>query len=281
MRVLERVLGRWHVVVLTSQAGRVAELRQRGVTPLVGNLDDPVTLGRLAGLADAVLYLAPPPAQGAQDTRLAACLRALSRRGAPGRLVYASTTGVYGDARGEWVDETRAVAPQTDRARRRCDAEARVRWWGRASGTSVSVLRIPGIYAADREGGHPQDRLLRGAPVLRPEDDVFTNHIHADDLAQACVSALTRGRPQRVYQVCDDAQRLMGDHFDAVADRLGLLRPPRVSRDEAHALLSPMQMSFLGESRRLSNARMKKELRVQLLYPDVLDALPLAAPASP
>lgn len=276
LRVVARTVFRWQVVVLTSQRARVSELRRLGVTPLVGNLDDPSTLSRLAGLANAILYLAPPPPTGGRDTRLAACLQALSRRSSPGCLVYASTTGVYGDAQGEWVTESRPVAPQTERAARRCDAEARVRWWGRSSGARVSILRIPGIYACDREGGHPQDRVLRGAPVLRREDDVFTNHIHADDLARACVAALHRGRPQRAYQICDDAQRLMGDHFDAVADRLGLPHPDRISREEAATRLSPMQMSFLGESRRLSNTRMKKELRLQLLFPDVLDALPSA-----
>jgi len=152
------------------------------------------------------------------------------------------------------------------------DAEARVRWFGRASGACVSVLRIPGIYAPDRDGGDPRERLRRGAPVLVADDDVYTNHIHADDLARACVAALWRGAPQRVYHVSDDSQRRMGEHFDRVADLTGLPRPPRITREQARASLSPVQLSFLGESRRLVNTRLKRELRVRLRYPTVDDA---------
>ena len=132
---------------------------------------------------------------------------------------------------------------------------------------------MPGIYALDRDGGDPRERVRKATPVLRTEDDVFTNHIHADDLARACVLALWRGRPGRVLHVCDDTELRMGDHFDLVADRFGLPRPPRLSRAEAAAVLSPMQMSFLGESRRLRNQRMKGELRLALRYPTVSDGL--------
>ena len=153
------------------------------------------------------------------------------------------------------------------------DAEARLRWAGRALGPRVSILRIPGIYATDRNGGDPRDRVRRGAPVLVQQQDVHTNHIHADDLARACVAALWRGAPQRTYHVCDDTDSTMGDHFDAVADASGLPRPPRITREEAAATLSPMQLSFMGESRRLINGRMKTELRVQPRYPTVLEGL--------
>ena len=137
----------------------------------------------------------------------------------------------------------------------------------------MSVLRIPGIYALDREGGDPRDRLSRGTPVLRAEDDVYTNHIHADDLARACVAALWRGRPQRIVNACDDTELAMGDYFDLVADLAGLPRPRRVARVDAAAELSPMQMSFMGESRRLRNRRLKEELRLRLRHPTVLDGL--------
>ncbi|GAA0761756.1 SDR family oxidoreductase [Ideonella azotifigens] len=273
LRVVRLLAGRWRVLALSSSPERWPLLRASGIVPLAGNLDQPETLGRLAGLAEAVLHLAPPPGKGAADARTAALVRALARSGRVQRVVYGSTTGVYGDAGGARFDETRAVNPATDRGRRRVDAEARLRWAGRALGWTVSVLRIPGIYAADREGGHPRDRVQRGTPVLRAEDDVYTNHIHADDLARACVAALLRGAPQRVYHVTDDSETRMGEHFDTVADRYGLPRPPRLSRAEAAAQLSPMQMSFLGESRRLDNGRMKKELRLQLLYPDVIAGL--------
>jgi nucleoside-diphosphate-sugar epimerase len=187
--------------------------------------------------------------------------------------VYASTTGVYGDCGGAFIDETRAPNPGTDRARRRVDAEAQLRAFGRRHGTRVSLLRIPGIYARDRAGGHPRERLARGTPVLRREDDVYTNHIHADDLAVACVLALLRGWAQRAVNVCDDSQMLMGDYFDLAAELAGLSPPQRITREEAAERMSPMQLSFWSESRRLSNRRLKAELRLRLRYPTPREGL--------
>ena len=273
LRVLKQLAGRWTVWALTSSPERMQALRAAGAMPLLGNLDDPATLGRLGGLADRVLHLAPPPGTGHTDPRTAHLLRALARGGRIARLVYGSTTGVYGDCGGEWVDETRAVNPATDRARRRVDAEARLRHFGRHSGCQVTILRIPGIYALDREGGDPRERVRRGSPALLPADDVYTNHIHADDLAFACVRALTCGRPQRTVNVCDDTDLRMGDYFDLVAQLWNLPHPPRVSRAQALATLPPMMMSFMSESRRLHNARMKRELGVVLRYPSVREGL--------
>lgn len=263
------------VVALTSSPERVAALRAQSVTPMVGNLDAPASLQRLAGWATRVLHLAPPPLQGSTDPRTLALTRMLMRRSAPLRVVYGSTSGVYGDCAGAWVDESRMVNPITPRAQRRVDAEARVRHFARlrTSAVRVSVLRIPGIYAPDREGGTPRERLLRGTSVLAREDDVFTNHIHADDLARACQLALWRGKPQRVYNVNDDSQLLMGDYFDMAADLYGLPTPPRISRAQAQTELPAMQLSFMSESRRMVNTRMKRELRLQLRYADVKTGL--------
>jgi nucleoside-diphosphate-sugar epimerase len=273
MRVLRLLVPRWRVLALTSSPARVPELRAAGALPLVGDLDDPATLGRIACVADAVLHLAPPPSQGDTDPRTRALLAALARGGRVQRLVYGSTTGVYGDAGGARFDETRAPRPATDRARRRVDAEARCRWYGRATGACVTILRIPGIYAADRPGGHPRERLVRGTPVLVAEDDVHTNHIHADDLARACIAALVRGRPQRVVHASDDTDLRMGDYFDLAADLCGLPRPPRITRAEAATRLAPMLLSFMSESRRLDNRRLHRELRLALRYPTVREGL--------
>lgn len=278
LRVLKLLAGRWTVWALTSSPERMPALRAAGARPLLGNLDDPSTLGRLGGLADRVLHLAPPPGTGLTDTRTAHLLRALARGGRTARLVYGSTTGVYGDCGGEWVDETRALNPATDRARRRVDAEARLRHFGRHSGCEVTILRIPGIYALDREGGDPRERVRRGTPALQPGDDVYTNHIHADDLARACVRALSAGLSQRVINTCDDSDLRMGDYFDLVAQLWNLPRPPRVSRDQALATLPPMMMSFMSESRRLRNDRLKAELGLVLRYPSVREGLAGAAP---
>jgi nucleoside-diphosphate-sugar epimerase len=267
LRVVRLLQRRWRVLALSSSTARAPALRDAGALPLLGDLDDAASLGRLAALADAVLHLAPPPGHGNADPRTRDLLRALARSTRLRRLVYVSTSGVYGDAGGARFDETRPVKPATARAQRRVDAEAWIRHHGRAFGVCASVLRVPGIYALDREGGDPRERVRRGAPVLVADDDVFTNHIHADDLARACVAALQRGAPQRIYHVCDCSHTKMGDHFDAVADAFGLPRPPRLTRAEAALNLSPVQLSFLAESRRLDNRRMREELRLRLRYP--------------
>jgi nucleoside-diphosphate-sugar epimerase len=273
MRVLKLLRPRCRVLAVTSSPERIATLRDAGAVPVLADLDDAATLGRLGGLADAVLHLAPPPNQGNADPRTRALLQALARAGRVRRVVYASTSGVYGDSGGAFFDETRAVRPATDRARRRVDAEGQLRWFGRAGWARVSALRIPGIYASDRPGGHPRERLLRGTPVLADADDVYTNHIHADDLARACVAALFRGAAQRVYHASDDTQLKMGAYFDLAADLCGLPRPPRIARHEAQQQMTPMLLSFMGESRRLDNTRLKRELGFRLHYPTVREGL--------
>ena len=280
MRVLKRVQARWRVVALTSSPSRMTALREAGALPVQGNLDEPHTLQRLRGvaaLADAVLHLAPPAARGATDLRTRALLQVLMKSQHVQRLVYASTTGVYGDCQGRQIDETQPVAPLTERALRRVDAEHRVRHFGRCTGAVVSILRVPGIYANDRVGGRPSERLLRGAPVLMDAEDVYTNHIHADDLARACVAALRHGGAQRVVNVCDHTDLKMGDYFDLAAQLAGLPPPARITRAQAQAELGPMQLSFMSESRRISNRRLTQELGLRLLYPTVLQGLQQAS----
>jgi nucleoside-diphosphate-sugar epimerase len=269
--------GRVRVMALTSSPQRTPRLRELGITPLAGNLDQPASLGRLAGLGTRVIHLAPPESDlGSdwwRDPRTQALTRVLRRRIAPSSFVYASTSGVYGDCGGARVDETRAINPRTPRAQRRVDAERIVRHFGRAAHVRTSILRIPGIYAPDREGGTPRERLLRGTPVLQAQDDVYTNHIHADDLARAVLAAMWRGKPQRVYNASDDTELKMGDYFDLAADLYGLPRPRRLPRSTAEAELPLMLLSFMSESRRLVNLRMKEELRVKLRYPIVAAGL--------
>lgn len=298
-RCLAMLRTRFRVFAVTSREVGRASLREAGAVPIVANLDNAASLRRLRGLSARVLHLAPPPASGNDDPRTAALLHTLTRpaqvsratkhRILPdrarrlgaltGRLktrlqarafVYASTSGVYGDAGGAWIAESRPVKPTTARAQRRVAAERRVRWFGAGGGWRTSILRIPGIYAADRL---PVARLERGTPALRAEDDVYTNHIHADDLARALIAALFRGRPQRIVHASDASELRMGDYFDAVADARGMQRPPRISRAEAVAQIEPTLLSFMSESRRLRNARLTQELRVALRYPTVADFL--------
>ncbi len=186
------------------------------------------------------------------------------------RFVYASTTGVYGDCGGAWIDETRPARPENERARRRVSAEKQLRGAGARSGWRVSIVRIPGIYAGDRL---PLARIERSMPALVQSDDVYTNHIHADDLAAIILRTLARGRAQRVINASDDTDLRMGDYFDRVADAFGLPRVPRITRDEAQARLEPITLSFMRESRRLANARLKRELGYTLRHPTVDDFL--------
>jgi nucleoside-diphosphate-sugar epimerase len=276
VRVARELRANVRAFALTSTPQRRAGLRARGLTPLVGNLDDPASLRRLAGIATRVIHLAPPQAQPVgdwwRDQRTAALVRALRLRSLPQSFVYGSTSGVYGDCAGDWVDETRPILPQTPRAQRRADAERSVRFAGRA-GVRASILRIPGIYARDRANGTPRERLIRRTPVLVAGEDVYTNHVHADDLARAIVAAVWRGRPQRVYNASDDTDLKMGDYFDLAADLYRLPRPPRISRSAAQDQLPVSLLSFMGESRRLVNVRLKKELRVRLRYPTVVAGL--------
>jgi nucleoside-diphosphate-sugar epimerase len=278
LRVARDLAGRARLLALTSSTQRVTLLRSNGITPLEGDLDRPATLARLAGIATRVVHLAPPPGEGNpqwwRDLRTVALLRVLRRRRVPLSMVYGSTTGVYGDCEGARVPETRPLQPRTPRAQRRVDAERAVRHFGRAAHVRASILRIPGIYAADREGGTPRERLLKRTPVLEPQDDVYTNHIHADDLARAVVAALWRGGAQRAYNVSDDTDMKMGDYFDLAADLYGVPRPPRIARTAARDTLPLMLLSFMGESRRLVNDRMKNELKLVLRYPTVAAGLP-------
>jgi nucleoside-diphosphate-sugar epimerase len=274
MRLLQAHAPQVRWFALTSNVSRIAPLRAAGATPLLGNLDRAAQLQRLAGLAQHVLYLAPPASEGWTDPRARALTLALRRRGnAPSTAVYASTSGVYGDCHGEWVSETRPLAPHTARAHRRVQAEYAMRFWARSSGVRASILRIPGIYAPDREGGTPRARLAKGTPVLHAGDDVYTNHIHADDLARACWRALWLGKPLRAYNVSDQSGLKMGDYFDLAADLYGMPRPPRVSRASARDQLPVMLLSFMEESRRLDATRMDKELRLRLRYPTVHSGL--------
>jgi len=276
-RALPALVRRYRVYAAVRSAGAHAPLRALGATPIRADLDRPETLRRLAGIAGLVLHFAPPAEGGVLDRRTRALAAALATaKILPQHLVYISTSGVYGDCAGAAVAEERAINPQTPRARRRADAERCLRRFGRRTRVAVSILRVPGIYAGDRL---PLARLERRDPLLREEDDVFTNHIHADDLAAIALRALLRGRPGRVYNAVDHSAQKMGAYFDRVADAVGLPRAPRLARDEVEARLTPAMRSFLGESRRLLNRRIERELGVRLRYPTVAEGLAATRPA--
>ena len=272
-RALPELQRRYRVTALVRSPDPVIDAA--GVVQIAGDLDDAASLAPLVGRALHIAHLAPPAASGALDTRTRSLLAALAprTRGAmlPRRFVYLSTSGVYGDCGGEWVDETRPPNPQTERAKRRLDAERTLGDWGERNEVEIVILRVPGIYARDRL---PLERLARGTPVLEPEHDVYTNHIHADDLAGILIAALESTSARGVYNASDDGPTKMGEFFDLVADRSGLARPPRVSREAAARLLPPELLSFMSESRRLYNRRVKEQLGVRLRYSTVRDGVP-------
>lgn len=309
-RCVRHLGARCRVLALVRDPDSREALRAAGITPLLGDLDAPATLRRLRAIAPRIIHLAPPRPEGREDCRTRALANALNRPSsrrclwprraptaphqpaslaraigshivpepyaAPPRLVYASTTGVYGDRAGGWVDETFACAPASERARRRVSAERQLRELARRGALASVVLRVPGIYAEERL---PLARLRRGTPALIDADDVYTNHIHADDLARIVVAALWRAPAPRVYNASDDSALKMGEYFDRVADAFGLPRAERISREQAETSLSPTLISFMSESRRISNRRMKAELRISLRYPTVDAFLRALAPS--
>jgi len=255
-RALPQLASRFEIRVLSRSSGM--------------DLDRPECLASLEGV-HAVLHCVPPPQTGDADTRTANLLTALeSKRILPTRFVYISTSGVYGDCGGAVVDESRAVNPQNARAKRRVDAEERLALWCNSRRAALVVLRAPGIYAAGRL---PVERLRAGTPVLRDADDVYTNHIHAQDLAACCLRALEEDALAGIYNASDDTRLKMGEWFDLVADHVGLPRPPRIARSEAAARMPPELLSFMNESRRLDNRRLKQALGIQLRFPTVRQGL--------
>ncbi|MFC5398458.1 SDR family oxidoreductase [Undibacterium jejuense] len=270
MRLLPLLRARFRIFALTSQPARCAELREAGAIPIVANLDNAASLAKLAGLAPYCVHLAPPRSEGASDIRTQNLTAILPDKS---RLVYISTTGVYGDCGGASFDETRTVRPQNARAVRRVAAEQALRAWAKRSYSNLSILRVPGIYAADRL---PIERLQKGTPALADADDVYTNHIHADDLAKLIMLALFRAKPQRVYHAVDDSDLKMAAYFDLVADAFQLPRPPRLPRYELAQQVSPMLLSFMSESRRMQNQRVKRELGMRFQYPTVTQGVDAA-----
>jgi|UniRef100_UPI0040476D33 nucleoside-diphosphate-sugar epimerase len=270
LRVAKQLSRSYRVYALTSQKNRFQELRSVGAIPILGNLDKLDSLWRLNGLAQIVIHLAPPQNSGHRDCRTHNLLRILAQgSNTVSRFIYVSTTGVYGDHAGAPVTESSLLKPQSDRALRRLDAESTLRLWALAHGVALSILRVPGIYAENRL---PLERIKANTPMPLAAEDTYSNHIQSDDLARLLCAAIYHGKPQRVINACDGGETKMGDYFDEVADAFGLDRPPRLPIAEVQDLVSPMLFSFMSESRRVKNNRLK-ELKTPLRYPSVTEFL--------
>jgi nucleoside-diphosphate-sugar epimerase len=247
-----------------------ARLSRLGITPVPGDLDDRAALRGLPARGALVYHFAPPPADGETDPRTRALVEAVPDGDEPEKLVYMSTTGVYGDLKGGWATEETPAVPETDRGRRRLDAENVLRAWGRERKVPVVVLRVAGIYGPGRL---PVEAIRRGTPVLAEAVAPYTNRIHAEDLARVCVAAAERGPGGSIYNVSDGVPGTITEYFHAVADRFGLPRPPAVGLEESRKVLSPSLLSYLSESRRIDSRRMREELGVALLYPTLAEGL--------
>ncbi len=258
------------VCALVRTVDSVAQLADLGITSRQVDFDQDVPVLALQ-LTDQVLYwFVPPPSHGDQDQRLARALAAIEPGALPHRIVLVSTTGVYGDCQGEWVNESRPLNPQTTRGQRRVHAEQLARGFGEQYSVPVVVLRVPGIYGP---GKLPLARLHSGAPVLAPEFSPWSNRIHVHDLVAACLAAARKVDPEPVYNVSDGHPTTMADFFFQVADAHGLPRPPTLTRDAADRQLSAEMRSYLAESKRIDNTLMKEDLGVVPDYPNLASGL--------
>ncbi len=251
-------------IVRSTQSARA--LQAHGIQTIALDLDKARLGAHIPERLDqaALFYLAPPPPRGESDFRLDRFLQLATVP--PKTFVYMSTTGVYGDAQGAEVDESTPVAPQTERARRRVSAEEMTRVWCTERRVRRVVLRVPGIYGPGRL---PLERLRAGEPTIHPDEAGVSNRIHVDDLVEACVAAALNPEARGVYNITDGNSISATEFLDRVAHLANLPPPPRVSMDEAQLTFSPERLSFLNESRRVSNERMRRHLGVVLKYADV------------
>ena len=257
------------VSAIVRSSERAVTLRAMGLNTLQLDLDT-TTLPPASTHHQTIFYFAPPPPKKSFDTRMQSFLDGLSISGQPARIVYISTTGVYGDCSGNWIDETQPANPQVDRAKRRWHAEQLLQDWRKVTGGELVILRVGGIYGP---GKLPLKRLQDGLPMIAEKDAPWTNRIHADDLVQICLAAMARGIDGEVYNVCDGTPGNMTNYFNCVADFAALQRPPIIDAERAKDALSPGLMSYLSESRRISNQKMLDQLDVKLRFPTLEDGL--------
>ena len=258
---------------LTRTEDSLNILRQQHIHAISADLDDMESLSELQGRLskDSLLYyFVPPPLKGVKDTRMANFIKSLDSEHLPHRVIYISTSGVYGDQKGRLIDEQTQVNPQADRAKRRFHAEQQLQIWANKSSVALTILRVGGIYGPDRL---PLQRLKDEVPMLHEKLAPITNRIHADDLAQVCVAAANKVAAGQIYNVSDGSNSNMTEYFNTIADACGLKRPPLIGWDEAEKKISKGMLSYLKESRKMDNSKMMNELEIELIYPTLKDGL--------
>jgi nucleoside-diphosphate-sugar epimerase len=231
------------------------------------NLDRSLTDLDLTG--QRIIYLVPPPRNGREDARMHRFLHAIAQH-PPEKFVLISTTGVYGDCDGAWIDESTPVQPKADRAYRRADAEQQVQQFCQRHTIPWVILRVAGIYGP---GKIPLKRIQSGEPIVNQQDSPFTNRIHVADLVTVCEKALMSMSIQGVYNVTDGHPGTMYEYFTGVARALSLPPPPAISLAQARQQLSAGMLSYMDESRRIRNQKLLRDFALELQYPDLESGL--------
>ncbi|OUD12579.1 SDR family oxidoreductase [Thioflexithrix psekupsensis] len=257
------------VMALARSAQSHEQIQQMGIISVPGDLDNRHWLSELPTDQTIVYYFAPPPSTGIEDARLGHFLEALKTKQYPDKIVLISTTSVYGDCAGAWITEQHPLNPQTDRARRRINAETRLLAWHEKTHIPISIIRVPGIYGPGRL---PVARLEQGLPVLLEAESPYSNRIHVDDLVMACLLA-GNSPDSGLFHVSDGHPTTMTDYFYQVADVFGYPRPPAISRAEAQQQLSAEMLSYLAESKRLNIQLISETLGYSPYYPHLADGL--------
>ncbi len=258
------------VAAMSRNMSKCASLQESAAEMIRGDLDDTLAIPRIDMRGAALLYSAPPPGGGIRDTRVSNFLDSIQVGNEPAKIVYISTTSVYGDCGDELVTEERPANAGNHTAKRRLDAEESFTEWAKMRGVPLVILRVAGIYGPGRI---PMDRILAGHPLLDETEAGFSNRIHADDLARICLAAIDRGDDGDIFNVCDGETSTMTAYFNAITDLLGLPRLPQVPLSEARRVMTPLMFGYMTESRRIDNSKMLAKLGIRLLYPTMADGL--------
>ncbi|GAM08795.1 protein YeeZ [Geobacter sp. OR-1] len=265
----------WQITALLRSAEKLDGMKHIINSTITANLDDPSTLHSLPIAGTTIFYFAPPPGGGVVDSRVRNFCNAIPPGIRPKKIIYLSTSGVYGDCGDIVVTEEQPPNPQTTRAKRRLDAEKTIAEWGSNRDVPVVILRVTGIYGPGRL---PLQHLMSGVPLLSEQEAPVTNRIHAEDLAMVCIAAAERGEDGDIFNVSDGEHGTLTQYFNAVADLLGMKRPRQINREQAAESMPPLLFSYFSEMRRIDNSLMLKKLGIKLQFPTLADGLASCKP---